>query len=110
MRLDEGEVLYFVVDFVGFLLKPVLNLQERRVVRCMVRRVLIFLCYRVFSFAFTMFSALAPAHGTSSASGLVNGGAEGGGDGEHARRSPDQESGQVQPEDKVPAEPVVQNV
>ena len=79
-------------------------------VGCMVRRVLIVLCYRAFSFAFTMFSALAPAQGTNPVSGLVNGGTEGGGDGEHAQRSPDQESGQAQPEDKVPAQPVVQSV
>ena len=78
-------------------------------VRCMVLMVLIVLCNRVFSFAFTMFSALAPANGTNPVPD-VNGGTEGGGDEEHAQRSPDQESGQAQPEDKVPVQPVVQTV
>jgi len=73
-------------------------------------RFFISLLILVFSFAFTMFSALAPARGTNPVSGLVNGGTEGGGDGEHAQRSPDQESGQAQPEDKIPVQPVVQSV
>jgi len=61
-------------------------------------RGLIVLCYRVFSFAFTMFSALAPAPGASSISRLPSREAEDGEHGEHAQPHSDQELGQAQPQ------------
>lgn len=71
--------------------------------------ILIVLCYRVFSFAFTMFSALGPAPRTNPVSRLASRETEGGEDGEHAQRCSDQELGQARPQDKDMIQPVVKD-